>query len=138
MRAEAPFLDELKRNKFLSPYLATDPKVDHRILDTRARNSTGKVIFQALEAIYLDTASSCMDTEAPSKVSRLCRSQRSFVSELSDGSQAKAATGLVDIIALYPQNTRFFLNLWTWGYEDIMKAIARSFGVKVSRFPELI
>lgn len=34
-------------------------------------------------------------------------------------------------MALYPQNTRFFLNLWTWGYEDIMKAIARSFGTKV-------
>ncbi len=34
-------------------------------------------------------------------------------------------------MSLYPPSTRFFLNLWTWGYEEIYKAIARTFGAKV-------
>ena len=37
-------------------------------------------------------------------------------------------------MALYPQNTRFFLNLWTWGYEDIYKEVARKFDTKVRLF----
>lgn len=28
----------------------------------------------------------------------------------------------------------FFINAWTWGYEDILKAIARAFGSKVSLY----
>jgi hypothetical protein len=32
---------------------------------------------------------------------------------------------------LYPPATRFFINGWTWGYEDVYKAIARAFDVKV-------
>lgn len=33
---------------------------------------------------------------------------------------------------MYPPHTRFFFNTWTWGYEDILKAVASSFGSKVS------
>lgn len=36
----------------------------------------------------------------------------------------------------YPPHTRFFINTWTWGYEDILKAIARAFDSKV-RFPDI-
>ncbi len=32
----------------------------------------------------------------------------------------------------YPRTTRFFINSWTWGYEDVLKEIAKAFGVKVS------
>jgi hypothetical protein len=71
MRAEAPFLEELKRNKYLSQYLATDPKVDYRNLDPRTRSTTDEVILPTLEAIYLDTASLFVDAEVPSKVSHL-------------------------------------------------------------------
>ena len=31
----------------------------------------------------------------------------------------------------YPSHTRFFINTWTWGYEDILKAIAKAFDSKV-------
>lgn len=37
----------------------------------------------------------------------------------------------MNLIAHYPPHTRFFFNTWTWGYEDIIKAVARSFGAKV-------
>lgn len=45
--------------------------------------------------------------------------------------QDEAAAQLASLMALYPSTTRFFLNLWTWGYEEIYKAIARKFGTKV-------
>lgn len=31
----------------------------------------------------------------------------------------------------YPPATRFFLNAWTWGYEDLLKAVYDRFGAKV-------
>ena len=32
----------------------------------------------------------------------------------------------------FPATTRFFINAWTWGYEDMLTTIAAHFGVKVS------
>jgi hypothetical protein len=32
---------------------------------------------------------------------------------------------------LIPETAYFFINIWTWGYEDILKAIAREFGSQV-------
>jgi len=32
---------------------------------------------------------------------------------------------------LFPETTYFFINIWTWGYEDILKAIAREFQSQV-------
>ena len=45
--------------------------------------------------------------------------------------QQAATSGLVELIALFPVTTYFFINAWTWGYEDILKAIARAFNTKV-------
>lgn len=35
-------------------------------------------------------------------------------------------------MALYSPSTRFFINAWTWGYEDLYKAVAKAFRAKVS------
>ncbi len=32
---------------------------------------------------------------------------------------------------LFPPNVYFYINSWTWGYEDILKAIAKAFQSKV-------
>src|ERR1700722_7674763 len=37
-------------------------------------------------------------------------------------------------MAQFPCDTYFFINCWTWGYEDILKATAREFNSTVSRF----
>ena len=31
----------------------------------------------------------------------------------------------------FPESVYFFINSWTWGYEDILKAIAREFQSQV-------
>ncbi|KAF8588590.1 hypothetical protein K439DRAFT_1285775, partial [Ramaria rubella] len=43
----------------------------------------------------------------------------------------EACSGLVKLISLFPPLTRFFINSWTWGYEDILKAIGRAFNTKI-------
>ncbi|KAJ7926200.1 beta-lactamase-like protein [Mycena leptocephala] len=65
----------------------------------------------ALEAIYLDTASVMSSASVPTKVS--------------------ATSGLIELMKLLPQNTYFFINSWTWGYEDILKAISRTFRTQI-------
>ncbi len=49
--------------------------------------------------------------------------------------QEQATTGLVELIKRYPPDTLFFINSWTWGYEDILKAIARAFQCQVWSIP---
>lgn len=46
--------------------------------------------------------------------------------------QEEAADGVVDLLELFPSDTKFYLNTWTWGYETVLKAIARRFATKVS------
>ena len=46
--------------------------------------------------------------------------------------QRGATDGLVDLMGRFPITTRFFINAWTWGYEDMLTAVAAHFGDKVS------
>ncbi|KAJ1310046.1 hypothetical protein OPQ81_006799 [Rhizoctonia solani] len=64
-----------------------------------------------LEAMYLDTASFIGTQMAPSK--------------------ACAVKGVVDMISMYPKDTLFYINIWTWGYEDILLGIAERFNTKI-------
>ena len=34
-------------------------------------------------------------------------------------------------MSILPSSTLFFLNTWTWGYEDILMAVAKAFNTKV-------
>lgn len=38
---------------------------------------------------------------------------------------------LVEIMGLYPEDTTFFLNTWCFGWEDVIKEVARYFNEKV-------
>ena len=51
--------------------------------------------------------------------------------------QAEAVGGLVDLISYFPSHIRFFVNVWTWGYEDILKAIAEVFDSKVGKSQQI-
>ncbi|KAF8466527.1 hypothetical protein DFH94DRAFT_639281, partial [Russula ochroleuca] len=106
-RAEPWFLDDLRRNPFLQPYLAPPEFREGAMLGQSEVSRTGTPLFKTLDAIYLDTECLLMMDEAPTK---------------SDASQ-----GLVSLISLFPPETIFFINAWTWGYEDVFRAIARSF-----------
>ncbi|KAI6044737.1 beta-lactamase-like protein [Pisolithus marmoratus] len=120
MRAEPWFLSSLSRNPFLQRYLA-DSAENLNILVARNEvthmEATGLV--KTLEAIYLDTASLLSITVIPSKAS--------YVPIIFES----AVQGLIELIALFPSTTFFFINSWTWGYEDILKGIAFAFRCKI-------
>ena len=43
--------------------------------------------------------------------------------------------GLIELMKIFPDSVYFFINCWTWGYEDILKAIAREFQSQVMISP---
>ncbi|ETS63852.1 hypothetical protein PaG_02174 [Moesziomyces aphidis] len=52
----------------------------------------------------------------------------------------QACLDMVTLMRMYPDNTHFFLNCWTWGYEDMLVVTAKAFGCKihVDRFKYLM
>ncbi|OJT12075.1 Protein artemis [Trametes pubescens] len=107
LRAEPWFLDSLRHNPYIQRYLdasSTSPT-------SNCKNVPRSTILPKLEAIYLDTACLLNTYDVPNK--------------------ADAADGLTDLVAIYPETTRFFINAWTLGYEEIYKAVARTFGAQI-------
>ncbi|BGP51194.1 hypothetical protein JCM10450v2_007123 [Rhodotorula kratochvilovae] len=66
---------------------------------------------RTLDCLYLDTSNVLLDEELVTK------------------DDAIAAT--IDLMAQYPPETRFFLNAWTWGYEELLKAVHKAFGEEI-------
>ncbi|KAH9851733.1 hypothetical protein C2E23DRAFT_895639 [Lenzites betulinus] len=106
LRAEPWFIDSLRHNPFVQRYLDVPSKPSPRHMQSSLPTSSSK-----LEAIYLDTACLLNTYDVPTK--------------------ADAAAGLAGLMTLYPHTTRFFINTWTWGYEEVFKAVARTFGAKI-------
>ncbi|KAI9509474.1 beta-lactamase-like protein, partial [Russula earlei] len=106
-RAEPWFLDYVRRSPFLQPYLALPEVPERAMLVHEQHKDSGTSSFRTLDAIYLDTECLLLMNEVPTK---------------SDATQ-----GLVSLMSLFPPETTFFINAWTWGYEEIFRAVARSF-----------
>ncbi|TFK50772.1 hypothetical protein OE88DRAFT_1659830 [Heliocybe sulcata] len=127
LRAESWFIESLIRNPFIQRYV--DPGLprafskgfkfaDYIPVHHATQESLASIecrlacrTRRILDAIYLDTASVFSISLVPDK-------------------QA-AVTGIIDLIALYPPTTPFFINSWTWGYEDILKGIAAAFNCQI-------
>ncbi|BGO95126.1 hypothetical protein NBRC10512_006410 [Rhodotorula toruloides] len=63
---------------------------------------------RTLDCIYLDTSSVLLTDELPTK--------------------DEAVAEVIALIEQYPPDTRFFLNAWTWGYEELLKGVHKAFG----------
>ncbi|KAG8728386.1 hypothetical protein FRC12_021780, partial [Ceratobasidium sp. 428] len=83
----------------------------NRYLAPYHHDPNGQLSSKKLECIYLDTASMLGTQAVPSK--------------------AEAIDGLVKLIELYPQDTQFFINAWTWGYEDIFLRLKLHFNTQI-------
>ncbi|BGP19562.1 hypothetical protein JCM10213_000162 [Rhodosporidiobolus nylandii] len=121
IRAEDWWLEALKHNPHVQPYLGPPPlppvrqasrkgkekaTEEESLIIEEERTRAGKT----LDCIYIDT-SSTLDEELVPK--------------------AEAASGLVQLVSQYPAGTRFFINGWTWGYEDLYKALYQAFGEQI-------
>ncbi|KAI0335707.1 hypothetical protein GY45DRAFT_1267000 [Cubamyces sp. BRFM 1775] len=106
LRAEPWFIESLRHNPFIHKYLDVSTAGPSPVRKQASRPCRPK-----LEAIYLDTACLLNTYDVPTK--------------------ADAANGVAGLMTLFPDQTRFYINAWTWGYEEIYKAVARTFGSKV-------
>ena len=101
-------LEQLARNPLIQKYIP-DPLSRHTVAIEEDSP------LKTLEAIYIDTAALLQVTDVPSK--------------------EEASSNLVELMELFPDTTKFFINAWTWGYEDVLKAVARKFNSKVTYTP---
>lgn len=117
VRAEHWLLKSLTRNPFLQPYI---PDTEENLRVLIARGSPTASLTKTLNVIYLDTACMLRGTVVPTK--------------------ENAVNGLVELIALFDKDTYFFINSWTWGYEDVLKGIARAFQcqIHVDRYKHVV
>ncbi|KPV71502.1 uncharacterized protein RHOBADRAFT_56545 [Rhodotorula graminis WP1] len=121
VRIEPWWLDALRHNPLVEPYLppphaqpgsrprTVQAHVEGPSSGTSAKAHRGRA--RALDCVYLDTSNVLLDEELVTK------------------DQAVAAA--VDLMAQYPPETRFFLNTWTWGYEELLKGVHRAFGDEI-------
>ncbi|GAA5853553.1 hypothetical protein JCM9279_001312 [Rhodotorula babjevae] len=116
VRIEPWWLDALRHNPLVEPYLPRPPH--SRTVQAHGEDVSGgksaeahRGRTRALDCLYLDTSNVLLDDELVTK------------------DQAVAA--VVDLMAQYPPETRFFLNTWTWGYEELLKGVHRAFGDEI-------
>ncbi|KAL5482499.1 hypothetical protein ACEPAI_9093 [Sanghuangporus weigelae] len=102
-RAEPIFIGCIMKNPFLKRYIDRST--------SKTEGIENKELPKTLEAIYLDTASMLNTDNIPSKTD--------------------AVNDLIELMKAYPTHMRFFINAWTWGYEDILKGISRTFQSKI-------
>ena len=98
-------LEQLARNPLIQKYI---PDPFSRYTAPTEEDSP----LKTLEAIYIDTAALILETDLLGK--------------------EEASNNLVELMGLFPDTTKFFINAWTWGYEDVLKAVARNFNSKVA------
>jgi hypothetical protein len=68
-RAEPWFLDDIRRNPFLQPYLAPPEVQESAVLEESEVKCPGSPLFKTLDTIYLDTECLLtMNEEVPTKV----------------------------------------------------------------------
>ncbi|GAA5962984.1 hypothetical protein JCM21900_004332 [Sporobolomyces salmonicolor] len=110
IRAEPWWTASLAHNPLLSKYVVWNPPSDkgkERAVDA---GLSARPAF-ALDCVYLDTSVVMLDEELVTK--------------------DEAIEWVVDLMAQYPSDTRFFINAWTWGYEELLKSVYRAFGEQI-------
>lgn len=117
IRAEDWWIEALKRNPLVMKYFP--PKSGDSEEKGKAREDDGKEDAErwpVLDCMYLDTSCVTLNEQFLSK--------------------EEAVSELISFMKLYlaldsKGTTKFFLNCWTWGYEDILKGVAKNFNTKI-------
>jgi len=99
VRADSVLLASLKRNPLVQPFLGS----------ARGRERTSaNPNFRRLDRIYLDTSA--------------------FIGTTDMLTKEQCIDDLIHLIDAYPSDRIFHINCWTFGYEDVLKAVSREFG----------
>jgi len=96
---------DLRAEPWFIETLLHNPLLSPFIVSTNNRRTRRPL--KELDCIYLDTSNVLLNQELLTK--------------------QQAVEDLIELIKLYPSTTRFFLNCWTWGYEELLKGIYKEF-----------
>ena len=48
-------------------------------------------------------------------------------------SKTEGIEEVIKLIELFPADTRFFFNCWTWGWEELLRTLAQRYNCNVGR-----
>lgn len=97
------YTGDIRAEPYLVNQLQINPILKQYLSDT--------IPTRPLDEIYLDTAAAMT---------------RSRIMSKADGVEE-----VIKLIDLFPAETRFFFNCWTWGYEELLRSVARRYKCKI-------
>ncbi|CBQ68024.1 conserved hypothetical protein [Sporisorium reilianum SRZ2] len=156
LRAEAWWCEALTRNPFLSPYLCWSKQTGAVAQNDEAERDDWA---DHIESLGSTTSSSLREDDSQSQLETQCQrhslgegppaashksSHRSqlrlrniyldtelLLCNQTVPSKQQACLDMVTLMRMYPSSIVFFLNCWTWGYEDMLVVTAKAFGCKI-------
>lgn len=119
IRADAPFCQQLVRHPLVQPFLYRYPVASladnvqnvSSQTERRVQGTCSPLTNSRLDRIYLDTSCWTGSGGIPLRETSISR--------------------LLDLMVRYPTDYFFHLDCWTFGYEEVLKAIARVFGTQI-------
>lgn len=97
------YTGDIRAEPFLINRLRHNPVLEPYMASSRSRRT--------LDEIYLDTAAVMTRSKILSK---------------SEGVEE-----VIKLIDMFPSETRFFFNCWTWGYEELLRSVAQRYKCKI-------
>ncbi|KAJ1587267.1 hypothetical protein NDA15_003834 [Ustilago hordei] len=133
MRAERWWCDALTRNPYLSPYLCWSGKpgedVSRKLSLTLNRSLTPTSTIRTLhrrQAVLLSSQSGSRSSVYATSTST---PSFFFAPPSHHPNNKRVSTSSLSSVSFL--TTIFFLNCWTWGYEDLLIYVAKAFGCKI-------
>ncbi|SPO20292.1 uncharacterized protein UTRI_00691_B [Ustilago trichophora] len=156
MRAEPWWCEALTRNPYLSPYLCWSKPDDDSSLNAEADNwadrieSLGSTTSSSLQGdsqaesqsdasqqrhgntgSMLGTSKSKDSRQSHLRLRNIYLDTELLLCNQKMPTKQQACLDMISLMRMYPPTTVFFLNCWTWGYEDMLIVTAKAFGCKI-------
>lgn len=113
IRAEPWWVESLIKEPLLASYVIPLSEFSRTPQDPCSESSTSRISnpLTPLDNIYLDTSS--------------------LLSKIDVLTKDDAIEATIKMMTCYPEDTNFFINAWTWGYEELLEAIAARFATSI-------
>ncbi|CAO1635212.1 unnamed protein product [Parajaminaea phylloscopi] len=155
-RAEKWWLEALTRHPSMQRYVACDDEVEDRgdfggLRAQAERLGSTQVLTQASQRstssrgtddTHIFSAASQSQSETAFSSNHHLRLTNIYIDDEAVGSaewpmtKKDAALEVISLMRLYPPDTVFFVDTWTWGFETLLIAIGKSFQVR-GRSPQI-
>jgi len=128
IRAEPWWVDSLKKDSELAPFIAPHQLISHRTeipqMANRQEDKTPQMHRPAIKQ-SLSEATTEQNYLGPSiRLDNIYLDTSSLLTKIDVLTKADAIQLTIKMMSAYPDDTNFFINSWTWGYEHLLQEIA--------------